>query len=195
MPKALSNKLEDLVHFCRGRKEMTVGEFLSHLGTSGPAILTLIFSIPFVCFIWIPGLMIAFGVIVLLAGIRVALNKPIWVHTILRRRKISGNKMAHRLVKGVKFLKKIEKTIHPRGTIYQQSPFLQTFNGFLLSLCGLFLLLPLSSAAHFFPALGALLLSIGVLEEDLWMMIAAYIILIIKVLMLFLPIMFSGVLQ
>ncbi|MGH2639380.1 MAG: exopolysaccharide biosynthesis protein, partial [Rhabdochlamydiaceae bacterium] len=122
MPKALSNKVEDIIHFCRGRKEMTIAEFLDQLGTSGPVILTMIFSIPFLFLAWIPGLMMAFGVIIFISGIRVALNKPIWVHKILRRRKISGDKMAHRLVKWVKFFKKLEKTIHPRGTIYQQSP-------------------------------------------------------------------------
>lgn len=188
MPRALSHKLEEIIHFCRGRREMTVADFLDHLGTSGPAVLTMIFSIPFLFFAWIPVVMMVFGLIIFISGIRVALNKPIWVPRMLRRRKISGDKMAHRLVKWVKFLKRIERTIHPRGTIYQQSPFLQTFNGFILSLCGLFLFLPLSPLSNFLPALGVFLLSIGVLEEDLWVMIAAYTVLLIKVLYLFIPI-------
>lgn len=188
MPKALSNKIEDLIHFCRGRQEMTVAEFLDHLGTSGPAVFTLLFSIPFLFFAFIPGVMMAFGVIIFISGIRIALNKPIWLPKALRKRKISGDKMAHRLVKWIKSLKKVEKTIHPRGTVYQQSPFLQTFNGFIVSLCGLFLFLPLAPHANFLPALGVFLLSIGILEEDLWVMIAAYAVLIIKVLILFIPI-------
>jgi hypothetical protein len=192
MPKTLSNKLEDIIHVCRGRKEIHVGEFLAQLGTSGPAILTMLFSIPFLFFAWIPGLMMAFGVVIFLSGIRVALNKPIWVHKVLRRRKLSGDKMAHRLVRWVKCLKRFEKTIHPRGTIYQQSPFLQTFNGFILSLCGLFLFLPLSPTSNFLPALGVFLLSIGILEEDLWVIIAAYAVLIIKLFLLFIPIILQS---
>jgi hypothetical protein len=187
MPKALSNKIEEIIHFCRGRKELTVAEFLDQLGTKGPAILTLVFSIPFLFFASIPGLMMAFGVIIFLSGMRVAFGKPIWVHSHLRRKKISADKMAHRLVKWVKFLKKIEKTVHPRGTVFQQSPFLQTFNGFILSLCGFFLILHLPPLTLFLPALGVFLLSIGVLEEDLWVMIAAYAVLFLKALLLFIP--------
>lgn len=186
MARSLSQKVEDTIHFCRGRKEMTVAEFLGQLGTGGPAILALIFSIPFLCLAWIPGLNMVFAAIIFIAGIRVALNKPIWLPGPLRRRKISGDKMAHRLVKWVKFFKKFEKTIHPRGTIYQQSPFVQTFNGFVLSLCGFFLFLPLSPMSNFLPALAVFLLAIAILEEDLWVMIVAYAMLIIKILFLFL---------
>ncbi len=191
MPKALSNKLEEIIHFCRGRKEMTVAEFLDQLGTKGPAILTLVFSTPFLFLAFIPGLMAAFGVIILISGMRVAFGKPIWVHKILRRKQLSADKMAHRLVKWVKFCKKIEKTIHPRGTVYQQSPFLQTFNGFILSLCGFFLILHLPPLTLFLPALGVFLLSIGILEEDLWVMIAAYVVLFIKALLVFIPLIMT----
>jgi hypothetical protein len=186
MSKALSNKLEDAIHFCRGRKELIFWDFLEVLGPAGSAILTLIFSIPFLFLAWIPGLNMVFAAIIFISGIRIALNKPIWVPRIIKRRKISGDKMAHRLVKWVKFFKKVEKTIHPRGTIYQQSPFLQTFNGFVLSLCGFFLFLPLTPFSNFLPALAVFLLSVGILEEDLWVMIAAYAVLIIRVILLFL---------
>jgi hypothetical protein len=185
MARSLSQKLEDTIHFCRGRKEMTVAEFLVQLAAGGPAVLALIFSIPFLCLAWIPGLNMVFAVIIFASGIRVALNKPIWLPGPIRHRKISGDKMAHRLVKWVKLFKKIEKTVHPRGTIYQQSPFVQTFNGFILSLCGFFLFLPLAPISNFLPALAVFLLTIAILEEDLWVMIAAYAMLIIKILFLF----------
>lgn len=188
MPRPLSHKLDDILHFCRGRKEMTVGDFLDHQGPSGPAVLTMIFSIPFLFFAWVPVLMRIFGFIILISGIRIAMNKPIWVPKKVRRCHISGNKVAHRLVFWIKLLKKVEKVIHPRGTIYQQSPFLQTFNGFIVSLCGLFLFLPFSSLSNFLPALGVFILSVGILEEDLWVMIAAYVVLIVRVLALFAPI-------
>ncbi len=187
MPRTLSQKVEDTIHFCRGRREMTLGDFLDGAGPTASGFLTFLFSIPFVLCAWIPIANSVFGFIILVSGLRIALNKPIWVPKFLRRKHISGDKMAHRLVKMVRCLRRFEKIVHPRGTIYQQSPFLQSFNGFILSLCGFFLFLPLHPMTNFLPGVAVLLLSIGILEEDLWVMIAAYAILIIRIIFLFLP--------
>ena len=187
MARTLSHKFEDTIHFCRGRKEMTVQEFLYFIGPYGSAVLTFIFSIPFVLWAFIPILNTVLGFIIVISGLRIALNKPIWVPKFLRKKKMSGDKWAHFLVKFVKPLKKFEKIIHPRGTIYQQSPFLQTFNGFILSLCGFFLFLPLHPMVNFLPGITVLMLSIGILEEDLWIMVLSYLILIARIIFLFLP--------
>ncbi len=188
MARHFSNKLEEIIHFCRGRRELTIAEYLVQLGTSGPAIFSLLFSIPFLFLAWIPIVMTVFGIIIFLAGARLALNKPIWFPAVLRNKKISGDKMALRLVKWVKLFKKVEKIVHPRGTIYQKSPFLQAFNGFIVTICGLFLFLPLHPVTIFLPALGVFLLSLAILEEDLFLMIGAYLVLVIKLLLLFLPV-------
>ncbi len=187
MSRTLSHKIEDAIHFCRGRKEMEFHEFLVVMGPAGSALLTLICSIPFVICAWIPILNQVLGAVILISGLRIALNKPIYVPGFLKRRKISGEKMAHRLVKCIKCLKRFERIVHPRGSVYQQSPFLQTFNGFLLSLCGFFLFLPLTPFYNFLPGLAVFLLSVAILEEDLWVMALGYIALIIKIILLFLP--------
>ncbi len=166
---------------------MILFDFLDLLGPVGSAGLTLFFSIPFLFFAWIPGLNTVLAALIFIAGIRIALNKPIWLPKTIGHRKISGDKVAHHLVKWVKFFKKIEKTIHPRGTLYEHSPFLQTFNGFVLSLCGFFLFLTLSPMANFLQGLVVFLLSIAILEEDLFLMLGAYIVLIFKIVLLFLP--------
>ena len=187
MSQALSHKLDAFCHFCKGRKEMTFGELLSHLSTGGPAVCCLLFSIPFLFFAWVPIVMRALGLLILLAGVRIALHKPLWIPKKFSHHRVSGDKVAHKLVFWIKLVQKIEKTIHPRGTAYQHNPFLQTFNGFIVSLAGLFLLLPFSPVAGFLPALTVFLLSLGILEEDLWMMIISYLVVMIKMVILFLP--------
>ena len=109
MSRTLSHKIEDAIHFCRGRKEMDFHEFLVVMGPAGSALLTLICSIPFVICAWIPILNPVLGAVILISGLRIALNKPIYVPGFLKRRKISGEKMAHRLVKCIKCLKRFRK--------------------------------------------------------------------------------------
>jgi hypothetical protein len=187
MLRSLSHKIDDLSHFCKGRRAIPLSELFNHLGPVGPAFFSLIFSIPFLFFAKIPVVMMILGLIIFISGLRIALHKPIWMPQFIRKHKISGDRLSHKLPKWAAFFKKIEKVIHPRGTIYQKSPFLQAFNGFILSLCGLFLFLPLSPISTFLPALGVFLLSLGIIEEDIRMMIFAYVVLLLKLLLLFIP--------
>lgn len=187
MSKTLSHKIEELIQFCRGRKEVTLKELLAEMGSSGPAFLTLIFSVPFVLFVAIPGLSMIFGLIILITGFRLALHYSFWIPSFLRKKQISGNRMAHLMVKMVRFLKKVEKYVKPRGTIYQQGPFLLAFNGYILALSGFFLFLPLPPGMNFLPGLAVFLLSLGILEEDLAMMMGSYIAFFLNLCVLIIP--------
>jgi hypothetical protein len=127
---------------------------------------------------------IILGLLIMFQGLRIALHKKIWLPKSLKRKILSGDRLARHFSKTVKFFKKLEKYIHPRGTIYQQHPLLVTFNGWVMMLGGLFLILPYG--LHFIAGLGVFLLSLGLLEEDILWMITAYAVILIHAVIFFL---------
>lgn len=159
---------------------MSLKELLDLLGKLGPPFVSMVLAFPFVLFIPIPGLSIVFGTVILVLGVRLALHKNLWFPQRLKQKKISADWWASQLEKMSRFLKKIDRYIHPRGTIYQHHPFVQTVHGWGLAVSGFFLLLPLPPGTNFLPGLAAFLISIGLLQEDIWMLILGYVALAIN---------------
>lgn len=149
-------------------------DLLKKAGTIGPVLLTLVLSVPFVFFIAIPGLSMIFGLVILIVGSRLALHRPFWIPAFLERKEISGDRIIHCMVKIIRFLKKIEKYVKPRGRFHNERLLLSTFNGCILALSGFFLLLPLPPGTNFLPGLTVLLLSLGILEGDIGLIIGSY---------------------
>lgn len=162
--KRLSEELHRLAELCKDQP-MTVKHFVEEIGLKAYAFLTLIFCIPFVFPLSIPGSSIIFGLFILLNGFRSLRGKLIWMPKIVQRQKL-GPKFAASLLKVEKILKKLEKLIRPRGYFMTRAPSMQILNGVLLSLCGFFLALPTLPGTQCPPAISAVFLSIGILEED-----------------------------
>jgi len=163
----LSQKLEDLAHLVEGRKAISLKEVADLLGPGSEAMITLIFSLPFLFFLPLPGLSMVFGAAILLNGYRIARKKPLWLPKKMGAKTISGDVLAGHLRRPIPLFRKVEKLIRPRGIIYQQHPAYQAVNGWFLAVAGFFLLLPLPPGTNFLPGLAAFFLSLGILEEDI----------------------------
>jgi len=174
MARTLSQKIEELAHQCKGRKVMTVEEFRDLLGPSEQAIVPLIVSIPFILGLKLWWVGIIPSIIMISQGFRVALHKKLWLPKSWKRITFSGDHASSLLLPAVKFFRKLEKYVHPRGTIYQQHPLLLTSNGWVMMLGGFFLLFPWGR--HWIAGLAVFLLSLGLLEEDILWMICAYVV-------------------
>lgn len=179
MAISLSQRIEELAHACEGRRELSVKEITELVGSEAQALITLVLSIPFVVLLPAPGLSILFGVVILINGFRIARKKPLWIPKKLHERKLSGDAFAKNLRRPLPFVRWLERFIKPRGTVYQHSPILQVVNGCFLVMGGFFLLLPLPPGTNFLPGLGTLFLSLGILEEDVLMLWAGYLLMLI----------------
>lgn len=170
MARTLSQKIADIAHQCEGRRELTLKELVAIIGPTGQSLVTLVYSFPLVLGMNIPVLSYLLGALIIIQGFRVSFQKHIWLPKKLKVKKIDGDRLAKPLYKSVKLFRKIEKYVHPRGTIYQNNPLLPAFNGWVLILAGLLLFL---KGNPFLAGLGVFLISMGILEEDiLWMSLA-----------------------
>jgi hypothetical protein len=175
MARTLSQKIDQLAHQCRGRRQLKVQELFHLMDYAEASLVTWILYIPFILLYEIPGFAFVVSLLVVLQGVGIALHKKLWIPKFLGDKKISGDHFAHFISYTIRFLKKLEKIAHPRGTIYQHHPLLITFNGWVMAMGGVFLILH-----HFhigtavIPSIGLFLLAIGLLEEDILWMFCAY---------------------
>ncbi|MBS0653279.1 MAG: exopolysaccharide biosynthesis protein [Verrucomicrobia bacterium] len=155
-------------------KEMNARELVHFIGPRSRALISLIFSVPFLFFIPLPGLSTLFGFLIAVCGYSIAFNKGIWFPNWMLKKKISGKLLAQAFQKGKIILVKIERAFRPRGLFLSKHPVVERINGFLIFFCALILMLPLPPGTNFPPGLAIFLLSIGILEEDGLFVILGY---------------------
>jgi hypothetical protein len=172
MARKLSQKIDDLAHECHGRRQMTIQEIIEHMDMAMQTFIAWILYLPFILCFEIPGFWIVVSLMVIWQGIRTAQHKGIWIPKKLKKKHVKGDDVARLLSYTIPFLKKLEKIAHPRGTVYQHHPMLLSFNGCMMALGGCFLLFPIGTSIV--PGLGAILLSLGMVEEDILWMFCAY---------------------
>ncbi len=172
MARTLSQKIEELAHQCKGRRQMTIQEIFDLMGPSEELLIVSILYLPFIACFQVPGFWVIVSLMIIWLGIRMALHKKFWLPKSLKQKKVPGDHFAHYISFTVGFLKKLETIAHPRGTVYQHHPLLLTFNGWLMAMGGIFLLFPIGT--NIVPGVGLFLLSIGLLEEDILWMVCAY---------------------
>lgn len=172
MARTLSQKLDELAHQCKGRRTITIQEIIGLMDMAVQTFIAWILYLPFILCFQIPGFWIVVSLLVVLQGIRTAQHKSIWIPKKLKKKQVSGDGFARIISWTIPFVKKLENIAHPRGTIYQHHPMLLTFNGCMMALGGCFLLIPLGTTLV--PGLGAILLSLGMIEEDILWMSCAY---------------------
>jgi hypothetical protein len=187
--KKLSEEFHRLSELYAG-KTVTFAEVAESLDAKTQALVCLVLSLPFLFFLPLPGLSILFGVFIFLNGFRIAAKTRLWFPAFVKHRKISARTLEKSLKIAERWSIKLERIVRPRGRFSSDRPFWVRVNGIVLCFCGFFLALPLPPGTNFFPALNAVFLSLGILEEDALMILIAYCLFILNlVLYLALPIL------
>ncbi len=154
---------------------MTLGAFIESVGPQGQALLTLIFSLPFVVIFSLPGVSNLFGILVLVLGARLAINKSVWIPKRFKSVKIGGPKFSKIFKAVCKLISWIEKFTRPRWSWMFSWKFSHFFLGLMIAIDGLCLALPLPPGTGVPAALAASALSLGLLEKDgLWILIGTF---------------------
>lgn len=163
--RLLSEELRQLSYAClrQGAKFSDLFEILS---VRGHALIIFFFSAPFFVPILIPGLSLVVGPIIFLLGLMMALGKSPWVPKSLLRLGCDSKLLAKFLRFASRIMAKVEKLARPRGKFLLRIPWIGRFNGAVIAFCGFLLALPLPPGTNVPPALGALLISMGMLEDD-----------------------------
>jgi hypothetical protein len=176
----LSAVVQRLLIVCK-KESLSLGEFLHELSLYGHMMVCLVFSIPFLLPVPLPGLSTVFGLVIGFAGSQILLGKDPWVPKSWRQRQISTHIVARILELLGKILLRTETIIKPRLRFFARHPGFVKFNGAVISLLAILLGLPMPPGFNFPPALAIIVLAIGSIERDGVLIISGYTLAILNV--------------
>ncbi|GAB4018465.1 MAG: hypothetical protein Fur0010_19710 [Bdellovibrio sp.] len=166
----LSLIVENLVISLR-KHDLTIGELFKELGDRSHAIIIMIFSLPFLTPIPLPGVSVFFGIIVMISSVAMIFDTPIRLPKKIERSVISSPKVADALQFLIKYIWKFEKLIHKRGIVFVENRLAKIIYCVIIFISAFILSLPLPPGTNFPPALSCLLLSLGMLERDFFIIL------------------------
>lgn len=163
--RALSQLLSDLRQTING-EETSVATLLEGFHERGFGVMTLLFSIPMALPIpKPPGLSTLFGVPLLILTLQQAAGRhTVWMPDIIRRKRISSEKLIRVLDGSIPWARKIEYLLRPRMESMTRGvvSHLIGFCGCLMAMC---MMIPLPGT-NTVPSFGIALMSAGVMMRD-----------------------------
>jgi hypothetical protein len=161
----LSAELLRLSVICE-EENVTFSRLIRALRSRGHALITLFLSFPFLLPVPLPGLSVIFGLLIALCGVRISFQGRPWIPRKWRKKRIPGTVLAKVFRAGRKVMLFLEKFIRPRQVKWARHREMIRFSGWMIAILGVLLSLPYPPGTNFPPASAIILLSIGLLEED-----------------------------
>ncbi len=146
---------------------VTLRELMAAIGEQGLLLLCALATLPFLFPVSIPGVSTVFGAAIILLGVAITLNRLPWLPRRILDRRLDAAKLVPALRKGVRIVSRVDAWVRPRA-LRLTAGHMTMVNGCVLVFGGLLLmapfgLIPFSNTA---PAVGILLLSIGMIQRD-----------------------------
>ena len=148
---------------------MPLGELLDQFGDEGLLLLTIFLTLVFLIPVSIPGVSTAFGAAILLVGLSRLRNKPLWLPQRLRARSIPTSKLRPALVRGLDWVRRMEKISRPhRVPALARDGVVGVLNNLAFILGAVLLMAPFGFVpfSNTLPAIALLLFAIGFLQRD-----------------------------
>lgn len=161
----LAQEFERAAQDCK-TDHIQLATLLARFGVQAHGLVVLIFSLPFLLPIPLPGLSVAFGLVIAASGVGLVFGLPIWLPKWIANRPLPGHTLEHIFSAGSRILRKIEPYVGPRFEVLVDETWVHVLAGLMILLSGLFLFLPLPPGTNFPPALVCVSLALGLLERD-----------------------------
>jgi hypothetical protein len=165
MTERLSGEFRRLAAVCAAGRP-TFRTLLRLTGPRDHALVTLLLGACFMHPIPMPGLSWILGVIITIAGTRMALDLGPWIPARFLDRPLPARALETVFAAAARAAARIERLVHPRGRSHVSHPWARAATGAAAAACGLLILVPLPPPTNFPPATALILLSLGYLEED-----------------------------
>ena len=163
-------------------EKLSLRAVVSFFGPKGHVLLSLFFSLPFLQPVPIPGLSTLLGCCTFMFGLLMFLNRPPWIPNWIARREVEKKFLLRMTIAMEALIKKIEHVVRPRGQTYFKRRGVHAIHGLLLAYHAFLLALPLPiPTSNLVPALVLILISLGTLEEDVGVIIAGYVMVLVNV--------------
>jgi len=165
--QSLSQALTDTANNFTG-ETVTLREVLEKLGEHGLLAFCAFLALPFLIPVSIPGVSTVFGLVIILLGVGVTLNRVPWLPARLMNRPMQVAQLKPTLESGAKFVARFDRFIHPRLLNLTSSATLNRLHGMALTFSGVLLIFPLGLIpfSNTLPALAILFLSLGIVQRD-----------------------------
>ena len=156
--------------------QVTLRQMLELFGEQGLLILCALLSLPFLIPVSIPGVSTVFGAGIVLIGVAVTLNRLPWMPERIMDRRIETARLLPALEKGAALVSRVDRYVKPRLFALTSGGVVQRLNGAVLTLAGVLLMAPLGLIpfSNTLPAVGIILISVGLIQRDGLMLVAGY---------------------
>lgn len=173
-PSLLSEDLLGILASSRGTTVPLI-HILCSIRGRGFLLFMIFLALPFLIPVPLPGLSTPLGFLFMFFGLRIAFGqRPLWTRWLLRRR-IASATLKELIERSVRVVRFVEKLLRPRMHFLQHWRLFRLVNGLTIFSGGLALCLPIPiPASNFIPALGIVLLCLGMMEADGYFILAGY---------------------
>jgi hypothetical protein len=147
---------------------ITIHDLFELIGEQGLLLFCAFLSIPFLLPVSIPGVSTVFGLLIVLIGVGVTLNRVPWLPQRLMNRRLAAKDLVPVLERGSKVVHRIDSMIRPRWLPLTHGNTINRINGVVLVFAAILLMAPfaLIPFSNTLPALACLCLSAGMLQRD-----------------------------
>lgn len=156
-------RMERLSAACAGQT-VTLRALLPGSGAKDHALAALVVGLCSLPPIPMPGLSVAFALVAVVAGTRMALGLPPWLPKTLSDRPLPARVPARLFSWAAGVLRKGDRLLRPRA-LWAAAPAAR-MHGAAIAACGVMLLIPIPPPTNIPPAAALIALSLGVLEDD-----------------------------
>ncbi|HET8725912.1 MAG TPA: exopolysaccharide biosynthesis protein [Alphaproteobacteria bacterium] len=148
-----------------GDPRVSLGELITAMGDRAYGVLLLLFALPNMLPIGVPGMTAVFGAPLILFSAQLAIGLPApWVPVWLANRSISHEHLSRVIGRSLPYLEQAERLLRPRWLVFTGS-LGERVIGFVCFVLGLVIALPIP-LGNILPAAAVAVLAIAILERD-----------------------------
>ncbi len=155
---------------------ITLRQLMELIGEQGLLLFCMFLTVPFLLPVSIPGVSTVFGLVIILIGIGVTVNRLPWLPARLMNRMLATDSLIQAMEKGATMFARLDRLIRPRLLVLTDGAVINRINGLALVLGGILLLFPfgLVPFSNTLPAFAILFLAVGILQRDGLFIIAGH---------------------
>ncbi|WP_168201758.1 exopolysaccharide biosynthesis protein [Phreatobacter aquaticus] len=152
-----------------------LGQLTQALGDRAFGLLTLIFALPNIIPM-IPGVSTISGVVIAVVGLQMLIGrKSLWLPEFVAAKSLPRAETASMIDRTIPWILRLESVAKPRA-LFMTHGVMRALLGAMFLLLGVILALPLSWIGNFPPGVALVVMSVGLLEEDGFLVAAGHVI-------------------
>ncbi len=185
VPEKISVALRRILVAADGRS-FAIGQMVEILRGRGLYMIVILLCLPFLSPVSVPGISMPFGLAIAFSGLRIAFGREPWVPEWVLRRSLPPRVLEKIVTVGIRLHERLERIMRPRLDFVLWGGG-KLGAGVAIAVAGVFLSLPIPPPfplTNTIPGLAIILICLGLMERDGWVIIWGYVLILIGALYL-----------